>query len=129
MNDELKNGEAIRSLINENLIESCHDISSGGLILCLLEMSIASHIGFKLNTNKKSLDRVKFLFGEDQSRYIVEVDDQNKNSFENMLINPYRLTTLIDSTKNIDIIAISRKKSICWITPATDKKVYIVTDP
>ena len=49
-------------------------------------MSITSHIGFKLNTNKKSLDRVKFLFGEDQSRYIVEVNDQNKNSFEKMLI-------------------------------------------
>ena len=85
LNDELKNGEAIRSLINENLIESCHDISSGGLILCLLEMSIASHIGFNLNTNKKTLDRVKFLFGEDQSRYVVEVDDQNKNSFEKIL--------------------------------------------
>ena len=85
LNDELKNGEAIRSLINENLIESCHDISSGGLILCLLEMSIASQIGFKLNTNKKSLDRVKFLFGEDQSRYIVEVDDQNKKNFEKKL--------------------------------------------
>ena len=85
LNDELKNGEAIRSLIYENLIESCHDISSGGLILCLLEMSIASHIGFNLNTNKKSLDRVKFLFGEDQSRYIVEVDDQNKNNFEKIL--------------------------------------------
>ena len=85
LNDELKNGEAIRSLINNNLIESCHDISSGGLILCLLEMSMASKIGFKLNTNKKSLDRIKFLFGEDQSRYIVEVDDQNKNSFEKIL--------------------------------------------
>ena len=85
LNDELKNGEAIRSLINKNLIESCHDISSGGLILCLLEMSMASQIGFKLNTNKKSLDRIKFLFGEDQSRYIVEVDNQNKNSFEKIL--------------------------------------------
>jgi phosphoribosylformylglycinamidine (FGAM) synthase-like enzyme len=50
-------------------------------------MSIASQIGFKLNTNKKSLDRVKFLFGEDQSRYIVEVDDQNKNSFEKKLVD------------------------------------------
>ena len=85
LNDELKNGEAIRSLINKNFIESCHDISSGGLILCLLEMSMASKIGFKLNTNKKSLDRIKFLFGEDQSRYIVEVDDQNKKSFEKIL--------------------------------------------
>ena len=87
LNDELKNGEAIRSLINENLIESCHDISSGGLILCLLEMSLASNIGFTLKTNKKSLDRVKFLFSEDQSRYIVEVDDQNKSGFEKILVD------------------------------------------
>ena len=50
-------------------------------------MSIASQIGFKLNTNKKLLGRVKFLFGEDQSRYIVEVDDQNKNSFEKKLVD------------------------------------------
>ena len=25
------------------------------------------------------------MFGEDQSRYVVEVDDQNKNSFEKIL--------------------------------------------
>jgi len=50
-------------------------------------MSIASQIGFKLNTNKKLLDRVKFLFGEDQSRYIVEVDDQNKKGFEKKLVD------------------------------------------
>jgi len=85
LDEELKNGKAIRSLIEKNLIESCHDISSGGLILCLLEMSIASQIGFDLNTNKKSLDRIKFLFSEDQSRYVVEVNQQNKGFFENQL--------------------------------------------
>ena len=48
-------------------------------------MSIASNIGFNLKTHKKALDRVKYLFGEDQSRYIVEVNEQNKQSFENYL--------------------------------------------
>ena len=48
-------------------------------------MSIASNIGFDLKTNKKALDRVKFLFGEDQSRYIVEVNDQNVQNFESHL--------------------------------------------
>jgi phosphoribosylformylglycinamidine synthase len=48
-------------------------------------MSIASNIGFNLKTYKKALDRVKYLFGEDQSRYVVEVGDQNKKSFENYL--------------------------------------------
>ena len=65
-------------------------------------MSIASHIGFNLNTNKKTLDRVKFLFGEDQSRYIVEVDDQNKNSFEKILtgLNVY-LKILVKHQKKL----------------------------
>ena len=85
LDQELKNGKAIKLIIEKNLIESCHDISSGGIILCLLEMSIASNIGFNLKTKKKALDRVKFLFSEDQSRYIVEVNDQNINRFENQL--------------------------------------------
>ena len=85
LNIELKNGKAVKSLIDKDLIDACHDVSSGGIILCLLEMSIASNIGFNLKTHKKALDRVKYLFGEDQSRYIVEVNEQNKQSFENFL--------------------------------------------
>ena len=85
LNIELKNGKAVKSLIDKDLIDACHDVSSGGIILCLLEMSIASNIGFNLKTHKKALDRVKYLFGEDQSRYIVEVNEQNKQSFENYL--------------------------------------------
>ena len=85
LDEELKNGTAIRSLINDNMIESCHDVSSGGIILSLLEMSIASGIGINIKSNKKSLDRVKFLFGEDQSRYVIEITDQNKDAVENLL--------------------------------------------
>ncbi len=85
IDSELKNGLAVRSLIEKDLINSCHDISSGGLILSLLEMSISSKIGFTLNTNKKGTDRVKFLFGEDQSRYVIEVSNKNKDNLENHL--------------------------------------------
>jgi phosphoribosylformylglycinamidine synthase II len=79
LDEELKNGKAVRNLIENNLINSCHDISSGGIILALLEMSIASNIGFKINTNKKGFDQIKYLFGEDQSRYIIEVTEENNN--------------------------------------------------
>ena len=98
LDDELNNGKAVRSLIENNLIESCHDISSGGLILCLLEMSIGSDIGFEIETNKKGFDRVKFLFGEDQSRYMVEVNNQNKDSFENCLKKSNIIFTKIGKT-------------------------------
>ncbi len=98
LDDELNNGKAVRSLIENNLIESCHDISSGGLILCLLEMSIGSDIGFEIETNKKGFDRIKFLFGEDQSRYMVEVNNQNKDSFENYLKKSNIIYTKIGKT-------------------------------
>ena len=98
LDDELNNGKAVRSLIENNLIDSCHDISSGGLILCLLEMSIGSDIGFEIETNKKGFDRVKFLFGEDQSRYMVEVNNQNKDSFENYLKKSNIIFTKIGKT-------------------------------
>ena len=98
LDDELNNGKAVRSLIENNLIESCHDISSGGLILCLLEMSIGSDVGFEIETNKKGFDRVKFLFGEDQSRYMVEVNNQNKDSFENYLQKSNIIFTKIGKT-------------------------------
>jgi len=81
----LKNGKAIRNLIENNLVNSCHDISSGGIILALLEMSISSNIGFKINTNKKGFDQIKYLFGEDQSRYIIEVTEANNNKVSEYL--------------------------------------------
>jgi phosphoribosylformylglycinamidine synthase II len=85
LDEELKNGKAIRNLIENNLVNSCHDISSGGIILTLLEMSISSNIGFTINTNKKGFDQIKYLFGEDQSRYIVEVTEENNNEVSEYL--------------------------------------------
>ena len=85
LDEELKNGKAIRNLIENNLVNSCHDVSSGGIILALLEMSISSNIGFKINTNKKGFDQIKYLFGEDQSRYIIEVTEENNNKVSEYL--------------------------------------------
>ena len=81
----MKNGKAIRNLIEYNLVNSCNDISAGRIILALLYMSISSNIGFKINTNKKGFDQIKYLFGEDQSRYIIEVTEANNNKVSEYL--------------------------------------------
>ena len=46
--NEKNNGEMILKLINSENINSVHDISSGGIILALAEMSISSQIGIKV---------------------------------------------------------------------------------
>ena len=85
LDEELKNGAGIRSLIQDDLIESCHDISSGGLIMAILDMSMSSGVGANIQTNKKEFEQIKFLFGEDQSRYIVEVSKENQAKVEQQL--------------------------------------------
>jgi len=83
LDDEKKNSFIVRELINQNLANAVHDISDGGIALALAEMCIAGKIGAKINTNRAFEDRIKFLFGEDQSRYIIEV---NRNNLEQVKI-------------------------------------------
>ena len=47
------NGDIVLKLIEKGLVNTVHDISSGGLILALSEMSIASEIGVKIDKPKK----------------------------------------------------------------------------
>ena len=83
LDDEKKNSFVVRELINQNLANAVHDISDGGIALALAEMCIAGKIGAKINTNRAFENRIKFLFGEDQSRYIIEV---NRNNLEQVKI-------------------------------------------
>ncbi len=83
--NEKNNGETILKLINEKLILSSHDISSGGLITALSEMSISSGLGAKIFKPKKLTNLIKYFFGEDQARYIVEIEDTNMAKAEQIL--------------------------------------------
>jgi len=83
--NEKNNGEIVLSLISENLISSAHDISNGGLIVALSEMSIHSKIGIKIEKPKKLGSLFEYFFGEDQSRYILEVDSEKLKKIETIL--------------------------------------------
>ena len=83
--NEKNNGEVVLKLIDENLVESAHDISSGGLITALSEMSINSNYGVKIQKPKKLTNIIEYFFGEDQSRYILEIDKKNFYLVKNIL--------------------------------------------
>ncbi len=75
--NEKNNGENVLKLIQDNLVLSSHDISSGGLIVALAEMAIFSNYGAKIYKPKKLANLFKYFFGEDQSRYILEIEPKN----------------------------------------------------
>ena len=49
------------------------------------EMSLSSLIGIKINKPKKLSNVFEFFFGEDQSRYIIEVQENNYEKVEKIL--------------------------------------------
>ena len=85
--EEKKNSIFVRDLIKNSLVKSAHDISSGGIALALAEMSIAGNIGAKIETNLLDEEKIKFLFSEDQSRYLIEINQKNLQSMVEMAKN------------------------------------------
>ena len=85
--NEKNNGESVLNLIDKELLVSAHDISSGGLIVALSEMSIGTDIGVKIERPKKLSNMSQYFFGEDQGRYILEIEQKNLNKVEKILNN------------------------------------------
>ena len=83
--NEKNNGLIILSLISKELVNSVHDISSGGILVTLSEMCISGKIGAKIKIPHNKINSHEYLFGEDQSRYIIEVSEKNKDEVANIL--------------------------------------------
>ncbi len=76
---ERQHGEFVRAAINSGYATSCHDISDGGLAIALAEMSLANGLGAEINLLTEHPHAV--LFGEDQARYLLTVDDEWADMF------------------------------------------------
>ena len=83
--NEKNNGENVLKLIQADLILSVHDVSNGGLIVALSEMSMPSNYGVKIQKPKKLSNLYEYFFGEDQGRYILEIDTNKLAKTEKIL--------------------------------------------
>ena len=111
--NEKNNGLVIKTLIENKLLNSVHDISGGGIIIALSEMCISSKIGAKIKIPIKNISNHEYLFGEDQSRYIIEINEKNKEEtfkileknsvYFELIGNTQKKTLNIDKEINIDV--------------------------
>jgi len=77
--NEKSNGLIVQKLINNKLLKSVHDISSGGILVAITEMCIAGNIGAKIKAPQSSMNIYNYFFGEDQSRYLIEISKKNRD--------------------------------------------------
>ncbi len=71
LNDEIKAGGLVRSLIREGVATAVHDISDGGLLVALAEMALAGARGLTLWPYEGKMPVHSAWFGEDQGRYVI----------------------------------------------------------
>lgn len=83
---------AMHQAISGGLVESCHDLSEGGLAASAAEMAFAGGLGATLNlaalaeASDISSDAV-LLFSESNTRFLVEVSEENAGAFSEVLNN------------------------------------------
>lgn len=76
---ERARGDFVLTAIRNDYASACHDISDGGLAVALSEMCMASGLGMHCDIEITYPHAA--LFGEDQARYIVAVDDKWADMF------------------------------------------------
>ena len=97
MNQEIELQKIIFDLIKNKKIKSAHDISDGGLYVCLVESGIVRNLGFDIFTNH-DFRQDAYLFGESQSRVVVSISSNEKKKFESFLKNKISFTFLGEVT-------------------------------
>ena len=108
----------ISAAITQGLVVSCHDCSEGGLAVALAEMAFAGGLGIEADLRglprSKDCCRVDSqLFGESNSRYIMEVEPENYDAFAKLMLNlPFGQIGKVTKEKMLVIKAENGKKVI-----------------
>jgi phosphoribosylformylglycinamidine synthase subunit PurL len=96
--------QAVASLISSGLVESAHDVSDGGLFVCLLEAGFTNGLGFDVVANDADIRKDGYWFGEKQSRVVVTVKREKLEAFKKALGNhPFEELGLVtDGSVEVD---------------------------
>lgn len=106
----------ITKAIDQGILRTCHDLSEGGLAVALAEMAFSSGYGLELDLSKvprtKDLSRNDFvLFSESNSRFLVEVTEKRKDTFEALMkgIDCAEIGT-VKKEPTLSVIGLDRKE-------------------
>ena len=83
--NEKNNGETVLKLIHDGLISSAHDVSMGGILVGLAKMCIKGNKGINIKKPGNLVNYFEYFFGEDQGRYLVEIEKNNLKKIKSIL--------------------------------------------
>lgn len=116
---ERKNGDFVRELIQTGLVNTCHDLSDGGLLVALTEMTLPHAIGINITIPQDiNIPVYAYLFGEDQARYVIAIDPKMQTSIQKKAQEKHIPISVIGTTGGSDISILGEKISISELRTA-----------
>lgn len=100
--------KGLLSSMDDELVSACHDVSEGGIGVCVSEMAIGNKVGVKIDLDSVPGDCREdvLLFSETVTRWIVSVPRSKKEEFEERLSSFGAPFALIGKTQ--------KKKRVCF---------------
>lgn len=87
LDENMKLYERIYNACEQNLLESCHDVSDGGVMTSLLESCFGNDLGCSVDFGQvpglhSQFDLMAFLFNEAPGRFVVSIHPSKLKMFE-----------------------------------------------
>jgi len=113
LDEEKRVQELCIEAISKELLQSAHDVSEGGLAVCLAECAFLSQakLGFRVNL-EDNIRTDALLFGETQSRICVTIDGKDLDAILGLATERHVPATVIGTTGEDRIIIEHRGKEI-----------------
>jgi phosphoribosylformylglycinamidine synthase len=114
------------------MITSCHDVSEGGIGVCLSEMCLAGNLGATIELSKLGGKlRMDFrLFSESNTRWLVEVPQKYQKPFEHHMKQNKTSFVLLGKTGGSQLVVKENDKTVIktdldvlrqhWMNPIHD---------
>ncbi|HSV42518.1 MAG TPA: phosphoribosylformylglycinamidine synthase subunit PurL, partial [Methanomassiliicoccales archaeon] len=84
-----RSADELNRCMASEMVRSCHDVSDGGLAVCLAEMCIGGDLGAEIDLSAlEDLPNVVALFSESNTRWVVEVERGRESEFLSMMTVP-----------------------------------------
>jgi phosphoribosylformylglycinamidine synthase subunit PurL len=93
--------DGLLKVMENGLVSACHDVSEGGLAVCISEMAMGNEIGAHINLSKipGSGREDVLLFSETVTRWVASVPKKHKKQFETILSQTDTPFSLIGKTQ------------------------------
>ena len=111
---------SLSEAVRQGYVQSCHDLSEGGLAVAAAEMAFSGDVGMEIALNRVPLakeDNINrddvILFSESNSRFLVEVRPKDQNSFERLMADcPFGLIGKTIDHKKFKVTGLNGKTMI-----------------